>query len=111
VGWAKSWNINLDALSGLGFGTDNAAKVKFRAGLNLSNLQAYLRVRFRTEPVNAFNIVEGVTLFGKVYCLYRYTFMNIDVNNASCLVTTPPAVTITSRIQKSNSNTTFKKCI
>lgn len=66
LGWAKAWYMNLDALQVLGLGIDNKAKVKVRLGLNLNNYQAYFRVRFRSEPVNSFNIADGLTLFGKV---------------------------------------------
>ena len=86
LGWAKAWYLNLgminklsvlsvlhkmlDALSAFGLGVDNKAKIKFRAGLNLNTLKAYVRVRVRTEPINSFNIAEGIHIFGKVL-IYR----------------------------------------
>ena len=58
--------IHSDALSAFGLGVDNKAKIKFRAGLNLNTFKAYIRVRVRTEPINSFNIAEGIHIFGKV---------------------------------------------
>jgi hypothetical protein len=54
-------------LSAIGLGVDNKAKVKLRAGLNLKDFKAYLRIRVRTEPINSFNIAEGLHILGKIY--------------------------------------------
>lgn len=52
LGWTKSWFLNL------GLGEESTAKIKLRMGLNLKSLQAYARVRFRTEPLSTFDIGE-----------------------------------------------------
>jgi hypothetical protein len=43
-----------------------ASSFKFKFALLLINLQAYARVRFRTEPLSTFDIGEGLTCEGKI---------------------------------------------
>eukprot|EP01035_Chromulina_nebulosa_P018951 gene18951-24759_t len=60
LGWTKSWLWNL------GLGEENAAKFKLRMGLNLKTYKAYLRLRFRTEPISPFDIGDGISCAGKL---------------------------------------------
>jgi len=60
LGWTKSWIWNL------GVGEDSTAKFKLRMGLNLKTYKVYARLRFRTEPINPFDIGEGLSCAGKI---------------------------------------------
>ena len=60
LGWTKSWLWNL------GIGEESSAKFKLRLGLNLNTFKVYARLRFRTEPMNPFDIGEGLSCAGKL---------------------------------------------
>lgn len=61
LGWAKTWLWNLGVV-----GAENSAKFKLRIGLNLNDFKAYVRLRFRTEPMSPFDVGDGLTCAGKV---------------------------------------------
>ena len=60
LGWTKSWLWNL------GMGEESSAKFKLRVGFNLNSKKVYARLRFRCEPMNPFDIGEGLSCAGKI---------------------------------------------
>jgi hypothetical protein len=60
LGWTKSWLWNL------GITNDSSARFKLRFGLNLKTYKAYMRLRFRTEPISPFDFGDGLVCTGKV---------------------------------------------